>query len=183
MRTVMYRAMIVLAAFWLAACSSSPKRGKEEIMVLVQDGTAKDIPQRMPETAVKVPISYRGKEYQSCVERQPDESLPVVKNEQGESFIDNRITLRITCGNKQIIDRSFTKESFASLAGTGFMKSALLEEIVYDKTTPQGFTYAVSICHPQTDFYVPVRLTVTPDGKVSMVKEEIQEDVYVTDSL
>ena len=49
---------------------------------------------------------------------------------------------------------------------------------LYDKTTPQGIIYAASICYPQTDLYVPLRLTVSADGKISMAKEELLEDVY-----
>ena len=42
----------------------------------------------------------------------------------------------------------------------------------------QGIIYAASICYPQTDLYVPLRLTVSADGKISMAKEELLEDVY-----
>ena len=55
--------------------------------------------------------------------------------------------------------------------------------LVYDKTTPQGIMYAASICYPQTDLYVPLRLTVSADGKISMAKEELLEDVYEEDTV
>lgn len=81
------------------------------------------------------------------------------------------------------MDKVFTKESFASLVDAKFMKYAILEGLVYDKTTPQGIVYAASICYPQTDLYVPLRLTVTTDGKISMTKEELMQDLYETDSI
>ena len=102
--------------------------------------------------------------------------LPVVINEQGEKFVDNRITLRITSGGKSIVEKVFTKESFASLVDARFLKHSILEGLVYDKTTPQGIVYAASICYPQTDLYIPLSLTVTPDGKISMAKEELLEE-------
>ena len=42
----------------------------------------------------------------------------------------------------------------------------------------RGIIYAASICYPQSDLYVPLRLTVSADGKISMAKEELLEEVY-----
>ena len=82
-----------------------------------------------------------------------------------------------------IVDRNqkikeFTKETFASLVDAKFLKNSILEGLVFDQTTSQGFIYAASVCYPQTDLYIPLRITVTPDGKVSMVQEELLEDLY-----
>lgn len=165
-----------------AACSSKDKGGKEGIQVLMQDSTEVAGPERMQVSDVKTSFTYKGKEYQSAVVRRPDESLPVVKNEQGELFVDNRITLRLTCGGKQVVDKVFTKEDFASLVDAKFLKHSILEGLVYDKTTPQGIIYAASVCYPQSDLYVPIRLTIAADGKISMAKEELMEE-YQTDSI
>ena len=83
-----------------------------------------------------------------------------------------------SCDGKAIVDKVFTKNSFASLVETRFMKYAILEGLVYDKTTPQGIVYAASICYPQTDLYIPFILTVSADGRISVTKEELLEDVY-----
>ena len=110
-------------------------------------------PQRMQVSDIKETITYKGKEYHSSVVRRPDESLPVVTNEEGDKFVDNRITLRLTCSGKQLIERSFTKESFASVVDARFMKYAILEGIVFNKTTPQGIVYAASVGYPESDLY------------------------------
>lgn len=182
MKNIVY-IMAGVAVLLFAACSSQKKSDKDNVQVLMQDSAAMSAPQRMQTSDTKVTITYKGKEYHSSVVRRPDDSLPVVKNEQGEKFVDNSITLRITCGGKQIVDKVFTKESFASLVDANFMKHSILEGLVYDKTTPQGIVYAASICYPQTDLYVPLRLTVSADGKISMAKEELMEDLYETDSI
>ena len=62
------------------------------------------------------------------------------------------------------------------------MAKSILEGIVYDKTTPEGIVYAASICYPQTDLYVPISITISPDGKISMKKEELLEEVYDEDT-
>ena len=181
MKTLVY---IVTCAVMLSVIScTSRNKGGDDVQVLMKDSTVISAPQRMQVSDTKVTITYKGREYRSSVVRRPDESLPVVTNEQGERFIDNSIALRITCGGKQIVDKVFTKESFASLVDARFLKYAILEGLVYDKTTPQGIIYAASICYPQSDLYVPLQLTVSADGKISMAKEELLEEVYGEDAV
>lgn len=181
MKNIVY-ILVCASVIFFTACSSQDKNKKDGTQVLMQDSTEIAGPQRMQVSDVKTSFTYKGKEYQSSVVRRPDESLPIVKNEQGEKFVDNRITLRITCGGKQVVDKVFTKDNFASLVDAKFMKYSILEGLVYDKTTPQGIIYAASVCYPQSDLYVPIRLTITADGKISMAKEELMED-YQTDSI
>lgn len=168
MKNIVY-ILVCASVIFFTACSSQDKNKKDGTQVLMQDSTEIAGPQRMQVSDVKTSFTYKGKEYQSSVVRRPDESLPIVKNEQGEKFVDNRITLHITCGGKQVVDAKF-------------MKYSILEGLVYDKTTPQGIIYAASVCYPQSDLYVPIRLTITADGKISMAKEELMED-YQTDSI
>lgn len=164
-----------VSAILLSACSSKNKNGNET-QAFLQDSAKVAAPQRMQVADTKETFTYKGKEYQSSVVRKPDESLPVVTNEQGEKFVDNRITLHISGGGKQLVDKVFTKKSFASLIDVKFMKHAILEGLVFDRTTPQGMIYAASVCYPQSDLYVPIRLTVTVDGEISMEKEDLMED-------
>ncbi len=181
MKNLFYMLACVSVIF-LSACSSQNKKEKDDAQALMQDSLKAAGPQRMQVSDIKATFKYQGKEYQSSVLRRPDESLPIVKNEQGEKFVDNRITLRLTCGGKQIVDKVFTKESFTSLVDAKFMQYAILEGLVYDQTTPQGIIYAASVCYPQSDLYVPIRLTIASDGKISMAREEFMED-YQPDSV
>ena len=167
MKNIVY-ILVCASVIFFTACSSQDKNKKDGTQVLMQDSTEIAGPQRMQVSDVKTSFTYKGKEYQSSVVRRPDESLP--------------ITLRITCGGKQVVDKVFTKDNFASLVDAKFMKYSILEGLVYDKTTPQGIIYAASVCYPQSDLYVPIRLTITADGKISMAKEELMED-YQTDSI
>lgn len=181
MRKTIFYIWICVAVSLLAACSSQGRSKSESVEAQAQDAAVPGAPQRMQVSDVKTTFTYKGKEYQSSVVRRPDESLPVVTVEEGEKFYDNRITLRLTCGGRQVVDKVFTKESFASLVDARFMKYAVLEGLVYDETTVQGIIYAASVGYPQSDLYVPIRLTITPDGKISMAKEELMEEVIGDD--
>lgn len=172
---------ICLASLLLSACHSSQKDSQNTSATSLEDSIAKAGPQRMQVSDIKTTITYQGKEYLSAVRRQPDESLPIVKNEQGEKFVDNRISLRLTCNGQVVVSKVFTKETFASLVDAQFLKNSILEGLVFDKTAPEGILYAASICYPQTDLYIPLRITVTADGQVSLAKEELMEESYVTE--
>ena len=159
----------------VAACSGSAEKKKSDIRVLMQDSTDAHGVQRMTARKSEVDIKYKGKEYHSFISRTPNDSLPRVVSQMGNTYVDNQIVLRLTRG-------TFTKKQFESLIGDDFMAKSILEGIVYDKTTPEGIVYAASICYPQTDLYVPISITISPDGKISMKKEELLEEVYDEDT-
>ena len=140
MRNVFYF-WICIAMWLLSACSSQKKEDRGDIQVLMKDSVDANGLQRMQVSDSKTSFTYKGKEYQSSVVRRPDDSLPVVINEQGDKFVDNSITLRITSGGKSIVDKVFTKESFASLVDAKFMKHSILEGL------PSPEYSNVTFCH------------------------------------
>lgn len=169
----------LLAVMGIVACTSNKDTTKnDETRVLLRDSIDSHGIQRMQVSKVEQTITFEGKKYKSFVQRMPNDSLPRVKNDMGEVFVDNTITLRLTRGNEKIFNKTFTKQSFSSLVSGEFMKHAILEGMVFDKTTSQGLVYAVSVSYPQTDLYIPMSVTITPGGKMSMVKEELMEDIY-----
>ena len=140
-----------MAVWLLSACSSQKKGDGEDVQVLMKDSVDANGLQRMQVSDSKMSFTYNGKEYHSHVVRRPDDSLPVVTNEQG--------------------------------ASTNEAKLSILEGLVYDKNTSKGMVYAASICYPQSDLYIPLSITVSADGKISIAKEELLEEVYETDSI
>ncbi len=182
MKTLFYLG-VCMSVILLASCSSSKKNADKDIMVATHDSIGADSVQRMQVSESKITISYKSKQYSSTVVRRPDLSLTVIQNDQGDRFADNRITLQLICEGRNLVNKTFTKESFSSLVDADFLKHAILEGLVYDKVTPQGIRYVASICYPQTDLYIPLSLTVSADGRISMAKEEMMEDLYDTDSI
>mgnify|MGYP000234762485 CR=1 FL=1 len=113
----------------------------------------------------KPTLNLRGKIIIPSFSRTPDENLPHVTNELGDTYVDNKIVLHLTRGNETVLNKTFTKNDFSSVVDANFLSKSILEGIVYDKTTPQGIVYAASVCYPQTDLYMPLSITITADGK------------------
>lgn len=177
MRKLIYLLCLLLSVA-LASCGNNNKSANDNSGPLAQDSVDAHGLQRMQTSKAETDISFKGKEYHSQVSRTPDEELPHVTNEMGDTYVDNKIVLRLTRGGETIVDKVFTKNDFSSVVDADFLKKSVLEGIVYDKTTPQGIVYAASVCYPQTDLYVPLSITISSDGKMNIEKVEMLEDAF-----
>lgn len=163
----------------IVACGGKKGKQGNDIQLVMQDSTDAHGLQRMQISESETDIRFKGKDYHSSVSRKPDESLPHVVSEMGDTYIDNRIVLRLARGKDQIFRKEFTKQDFAPYVDADFLSKAVLEGMVYDKTSAEGFIYAASVCYPQTDSYIPLSITISPDGKKMKIrKEDLLEEIY-----
>lgn len=167
----------------IVACSGKNGAAQSDAQVLMQDSTDAHGLQRMQVSRSETDIQFKGKEYHCLISRTPDDSLPNVVSETGDTYVDNRIVFHLNRGNERVFSKTFTKSSFASLVDDRFLTKSILEGIVYNKNVPEGMVFAASVCYPQTDLYVPISITISSDGKMTMKKEELLEEVYETDTL
>ena len=181
MRKLIYFLLLSLAVAVTACGGKKGTSNNESILATMDSMDARGL-QRMQISQSETDFKFKGKDYHSMVSRTPDESLPHVTNEMGDTYIDNKIVLRLTRGNEKVFDKTFTKNDFSSVVDAGFLSKSVLEGIVYDKTTPQGIVYAASVCYPQTDLYMPLSITITTDGKMSIQKVDMLEDEYDDES-
>lgn len=162
----------------LAACGGKNNKANEGSGALSQDSVDAHGLQRMQTSKAEMDIKFKGKEFHSIVTRTPDEDLPHVSNEMGDIYVDNKIALHLTRGGETIVDKTFTKKDFSSVVEADFLEKSILEGIVYDKTTSSGIVYAASVCYPQTDLYIPLSITISADGKMSIEKVDILDEIY-----
>lgn len=181
MRKLIYFLLLSLAVA-VTACGGKKGTSNNESILTTMDSMDACGLQRMQISKSETDFKFKGKDYHSMVSRTPDESLPHVTNEMGDTYLDNKIVLRLTHGNEKVFDKTFTKNDFSSVVDAGFLSKSVLEGIVYDKTTPQGIVYAASVCYPQTDLYMPLSITITADGKMSIQKVDMLEDEYGDES-
>ncbi len=171
----------VLCGLVCAACSSTTAgKGGGAQQSAETVAAAKLEPEAMQASDVSDSLAYRGKACHSSVSRRPDKDLPVVADEQGEQYFDNRITLHIDCEGKEVLHKDFTKQDFAPWVDEEFLGNSILEGLVYDTVTDSGIFYVASLCYPQTDLYIPFSICVTADGKFAIRREELMEDLAGT---
>lgn len=162
----------------LSSCSSGTDKTKttnaDSLRILMKaTAGSKENAIHMPQSEVTNHIQFQGKTCEIQVSRIPDESLPIIQNEQGDKFIDNRITIRINSQGQPILNQSFTKANFSSILNGRFLKEAILEGIVYDTIDSDHILFAASVSYPESDLYVPIRLSVKSNGKISIEKNDL----------
>ena len=101
--------------------------------------------------------------YAYDIVREVNDSLPLVTGDEGARYADNYIRLRVNREGRQIFNHVFVKESFKD-----FLDRSL--------------RFAASVCYPESDIYIPLTITLSPDGSYRITKDEILDTAATLDS-
>ena len=160
------------------AISCGKKKESQNIIVPTIEKEKPKAPIRMQPYDQKQDVEWLTKGYQVIINRQADDSLRMVQDETGQKFVDNRITLRILRSDgSTFFNRSFTKAAFENYLDDDYRRTGILEGFVYDKVEGAQMVFAASVCHPQTDEYIPLVVTVSSQGEVG-IRRDTEMDTY-----
>ena len=174
MRTITKTLFAALMALLVTACGQ--KKKSDDIITTKPVAAKPQAPIRMQDYQQNTDIQWLGKNYQVQINRTPDDSLRMVKDETGQKFVDNRISLRIVRADGSVaFSRTFTKAAFERLLDDDYNNTGILEGLVYDRVDGNNVVLAASVCHPQTDEYIPLVVTVSNLGAVD-IKLDTQLD-------
>ncbi len=118
-------------------------------------------------------IEWHGHSYSYHIKKYADRDLPVVKNENGQKFYDNKIELEIKCDDgSTFFSRTFQKTSFEQYMPESFVAKGIMEGLVFDKTDENGcMKFVASVAYPQTDEYVLFSVLLTKDKNITIAKD------------
>ena len=171
-----YKAILTLSLVGLITVSCGKKKQHDDIIVQETETPQPQAPIRMQDYKDIKDIQWLGKQYQIEVTRTADDSLKMVKDETGQQFVDNRITLRVIRTDGSIFcTKTFTKSAFDGCLDDDYRKTGILEGFVFDKAEGNQLYFAASVCHPQTDEYIPMVVTVSNFGDVGVAKDQQME--------
>ena len=171
-----YRTILTLSVVGLITVSCGKKKQHDDIIVQETETPQPQAPIRMQDYKDIKDIQWLDKQYQIEVTRTADDSLKMVKDETGQQFVDNRITLRIIRSDGSIFcTKTFTKSAFDGCLDDDYRKTGILEGFVFDKAEGNQLFFAASVCHPQTDEYIPMVVTVSNFGEVGIAKDQQME--------
>ena len=171
-----YKSVMALAFVGLITVSCGKKKQHDDIIVQETETPKPQGPIRMQDYKDVKDIQWLGKQYQIEVIRTADDSLKMVKDETGQQFVDNRITLRVIRTDGSIFcTKTFTKSAFDGCLDDDYRKTGILEGFVFDKAEGNQLFFAASVCHPQTDEYIPMVVTVSNFGDVGIAKDQQME--------
>lgn len=190
MKRVIWNVCLATVVVTLFACGN--KKKSEDIIAQRVVKVEPKAPVRMQENTDGRDVQWIGKTYHIAVHRQPADSLPMVKDETGQEYVDNVFTLAVSREDGSVFfSRKFTKSNFAQYVPEDFRKTGILEGLVFDKADGDWLVFAASVGRPQTDEYIPLvvrlsrmsaleikqdtELDTTPESKES--QESGEEDI------
>ena len=181
-RIVMKKIMILAglaAVFAFVAC----KETKKSTDIIVKKEVKKEpaAPIRMQEYNQTTETALGTSKLSCTIHRAPDDSLAMVKDETGQKFVDNSISLAITRSDgSTFFKHTFTKASFDSCLDDDYRHTGILEGLVFDRVDGQTLRFAASVSHPGTDEYIPIVLVIDRFANMS-VKLDTQLDTSADD--
>ena len=167
---------LAIAAMMLINCGE--KKKSDNIIAPKVEQPKLQAPIRMQEYSQTKDVRWLDKNYQVEIHRVPDDSLKMVKDETGQEFVDNRISIRILRADGSVFfSRVFTKAAFDTYLDNDYRQTGILEGLVFDKVEGANLFFAASVCHPQTDEYIPMVVTVSSQGEVG-IRRDTDLDTY-----
>lgn len=130
-------------------------------------------PVRSQEYTQEADFALSGSALHCTIHRQPADSLKKVKDESGQLFVDNEVSLSLTRKDGSVfLKRTFTKASFDECLDDDFRKRGILMGFVFEKVEDNRAYFAASVSHPLADDeYIPIRVTITPQGGVTIERD------------
>ena len=172
----------LLAALLMAvlAISCGKKKESKDIIVPTAEVVKPKAPISMQPYSQQQEVAWLDKSYQVFIDRVADDSLRMVQDETGQKFVDNRITLRVVRADGSVFFKKvFTKSTFDAQLDDDYRQTGILEGLVFDKVDGNNLVFAGSVSHPQTDEYIPLVVTVSNFGNVT-IKRDDQMDTNST---
>ncbi len=168
--------MAVAACLAFAAGGCGNKKKSEDIITQRAVKATPQEPIQMQDYTDNRDVEWIGKTYHIAVHRQPADSLPMVKDDTDQKFVDNVLTLSVSREDgSMFFSRKFTKASFSQYITEQFRKSGILEGIVFDKADGDWLVFAASVGLPQTDEYIPLVVRLSRMGELT-IRQDTEMD-------
>ena len=174
MKQVCFFAALTVVVLAFTACSE--KKKSTDIITQRVETVKPQGPERMQEYNDSRDVAWIGKQYKVNVHRQPGDSLPMVKDETGQKYVDNIISVSVMrADGSKFYSHQFTKADFLQYLDDDYSKTGILEGLVFDKADGDWLEFAASVSHPHTDEYIPLVVRLSRMGQLT-----IQRDTQMT---
>lgn len=157
---------ILFAALALALASSSCKE-KEKRSDIIVPPPAREVrrgTQQMAQTRQRRNVEWLGARYAVTITRAVDRSLPLTRDEAGQAYFDNTITVRVTRQDgSEMFAHTYRKSDFEPyIQDRATRRDGALLGIVFDRVESDRLVFAASVGSPNmgSDEFVPLTMTL-----------------------
>lgn len=110
------------------------------------------------------------------IERECAEDLPIVEDEEGIKYKDNRYTLNITKDGTKLFSKQFTKADFKSKLSENFQDLGIMDGMRFNRAEEGKLYFNTCISYPESDMTCPFLLIIGPDGSYAIEDDTTVED-------
>ena len=164
--------LYAIAMLGIVSCSKQP--ATQDIIVSKPVETKEKATVKMDAYEFEREIDWLEKKYTIKINRFPDESLPIVKDESDQEYYDNKIEMLVVRADGSVFfNRTFAKADFSNHLDEHFKKEGAMLGIVFDKTNGNDLIFAGSIGSPArtSDEYIPLKITLSRMGNITIEKD------------
>lgn len=176
--------MMVGGLTLLSSCKDDKKKAEGDIIAPKPVVVKKKSTQKVGDYSQKREVDWLGAHYIISMERKADESLPLVADEQGNKYFDNRITVEIKRADGSLFfKRTFTKTDFAKCLSNSYGRKGALLGVVFNEVKDNNLYFAASVGSPDimSDSFVPIVVKLSRTGAMS-IYEDTQLDTSAYDN-
>ena len=179
----LFSLVLAFVIMMLSACKE--KKQTDDIITTKYVPKQLQAPIGMPADKQVQTVEWGGAAYQVSVSRVAADSLPMVKDEAGQKYKDNRITVSVTRQDgSSVLKRTFAKSAFTQYVDEVFRKNGILASIRFDEVDNGKLEFSVVIALPDAidDVFIPLEMTVDRNGIIN-IREDDDMDMldYVED--
>ncbi len=172
-----YILLFLLCVILVSSCSK--KKETRTIITKIEYPKLSKQPKAIGDEEQRKSFEWGGVVHEAVISRKADKEQDVVKDEDGQKYYDNAITLRIDGALGKVYEHTFRKGDFASYIDTNYLKPkrSVLMSIVYNKVEGNNAVFVANISSPDTmaDQYMLVRINISKTGGMTMQKLESAE--------
>ena len=174
MKKTITTTLLVVLALVLASCG---EKKKSETIIAQKVAKPRPVePIKMQEYSDERTIDWLDKKYHVAIHRTPCDSLPMVKDESGQQYVDNRFRMVVSRQDGSIFfQKTFTKQMLAACLDNDYKKTGVFEGLVFDRVEGDYLVLGASVGHPQTDEYIPLVVRLSRMGQLD-IKRDTQLD-------
>ena len=181
MKQILSVVLLAGMAIMLVACGGK-KKSNDIIAPRIVKVQPKE-PIRMQPYLDERKVEWIGKTYFVTIGRQPSDSLPMVKDETGQKYVDNVFSLKVSRKDGSVFyTRTFTKKALTQYLDDDFNKTGVFEGLVFDKAEGDYLFFGASVGHPQSDEYIPLVFRLSRMGELT-IKRDTQMDSVPEDQV
>ena len=170
MRHIIFVCLVVL---FMVSCGKK-QESKNIIVQKPQAVQAAKKKEKMDPVSYEKPIDWVGSSYTVSVYRFPDEELPMVEDEYGNKYYDNRVTVKVTRKDgSEFFNRTFTKSDFSSCVDESFRRNGALLGLVFVEAKGDDLRFGGSVGSPDplSDEYIPIVMWLNRMGTIRMQRD------------